>query len=127
MQVERPSPFRFCVKMADMYYVYLLASQRTKWIYVGFTNNLWRRIEEHNSGKSEYAASRGPWRLVYFEAFSSKEDAIEREQQLKRHANTLGLLRKRIARSLKGEGSGGRVSNAQESARKRGIAPGNRG
>jgi len=83
-----------------MYYVYVLVSTRTKWTYVGYTNNLRRRFEEHREGRSTYTSHRGPWRLAYYEAYASKADAMEREKMLKLRANALGTLRKRIARSL---------------------------
>ncbi len=84
-----------------MYYVYVLASTKTKWTYVGYyMNNLRRRFEEHQAGLSEYTSHRGPWRLAYYEAYASKADAMEREKILKLRANTLGILRKRITRSL---------------------------
>jgi putative endonuclease len=87
-----------------MYYVYFLASEETKWIYIGYTEDLERRLIEHNSGKSEYTSHRGPWKLVYYEAFLNQDDAKEREKSLKHHAKGIGLLKNRISRSLKGEG-----------------------
>ena len=88
-----------------MFYVYVLASEQTKWTYIGYTSNLKQRFESHNSGKSAYTSHRGPWRLAYYEAYTSEADAREREKALKLHANTLGLLKKRITRSLKGVGA----------------------
>ena len=87
-----------------MYYVYFLASENTKWIYVGYTTDLKRRLVEHNSGLSEYTKHRGPWKIVYYEAYLDKADAQEREKALKHHANGIGILKKRISRSLKGVG-----------------------
>ena len=88
-----------------MYYVYVLKSTRTKWIYVGYTSDLKKRFDQHNSKMSVYTSYRGPWQLAYYEAYVSKLDAMNRERSLKRHAKALGLLKKRIARSLKGEGA----------------------
>ena len=88
-----------------MFYVYVLSSQQTRWIYVGYTANLEQRLESHNSGKSTFTSHRGPWRLAYYEAYASEADAREREKRLKLHANALGLLKKRITRSLKGVGA----------------------
>ncbi|OGE82876.1 MAG: hypothetical protein A3B10_02600 [Candidatus Doudnabacteria bacterium RIFCSPLOWO2_01_FULL_44_21] len=90
-----------------MYYVYFLVSENSKWIYVGYTVDLERRLIEHNSGtsdKSEYTKHRGPWKLVYYEAYLNEDDAKEREKHLKHHANGIGILKKRISRSLKGVG-----------------------
>ncbi len=90
-----------------MFYVYVLASEQTKWTYIGYTTNLNQRLKSHNSGKSTYTSHRGPWRLAYYEAYASEADARDREKTLKFYANTLGLLKKRIARSLKGVGASG--------------------
>lgn len=47
------------------------------------TNDLRRRMEEHLQKKSEYTKHRGPISLIYYEAYTSKEDARKREQVLK--------------------------------------------
>ncbi len=66
-----------------MYYVYILKSQRNGKLYKGFTNDLKRRIKEHKLGKPSFAKNNGPWRLIYYEAFISKEDARQEELFLK--------------------------------------------
>ena len=68
-----------------MYYVYILASRRHGTLYIGVTNSLEKRLEEHRSGKgSEFVERYGVFRLVYTEAYQRAEDAIAREKQLKR-------------------------------------------
>jgi putative endonuclease len=52
--------------------------------YTGYTNNLERRLEEHNEGKSRYTSKKIPWKIVYFEEFGEKSDAIKREFFLKK-------------------------------------------
>jgi putative endonuclease len=67
-----------------MYFVYLLASRRTGTLYVGVTNDLHRRLDEHRSGHgSEFTAKYGVTRLVYFETYGEIDEAISREKQLK--------------------------------------------
>ncbi|MBU1062533.1 MAG: GIY-YIG nuclease family protein [Candidatus Omnitrophica bacterium] len=66
-----------------MYYVYVLKSLKDNNFYTGFTDNLDRRIEEHNNGKEPSTKSRLPFRLVYYEGCLYKGDAIAREKQLK--------------------------------------------
>jgi putative endonuclease len=67
------------------YYVYILASQRNGTIYIGVTNNLQRRIEEHQSGLVEGFTKRYHLKeLVYYEQTPSIEAAILREKQLKK-------------------------------------------
>ena len=65
------------------YHVYMLASQNRA-LYIGVTNDLGRRIEEHQGGKgSKFTAKYKVQRLVYFEDYTYVEDAIAREKQLK--------------------------------------------
>ncbi|MBU0759421.1 MAG: GIY-YIG nuclease family protein [Candidatus Omnitrophica bacterium] len=66
-----------------MYYAYVLQSLKDGEFYTGFTNNLERRIAEHNSKGQFSTKCRVPFRLVYYEGCLSKEDAIAREEYLK--------------------------------------------
>ena len=53
-------------------------------LYTGWTNNLEHRVEAHNVGKgAKYTKSRRPVKLVYFETYSSKEEAMRREYAIK--------------------------------------------
>jgi len=56
--------------------------------YIGYTQNLEKRLNEHNNGKSKYTSRKMPWKLVYSETFDVKRDAILREKQLKKSRNT---------------------------------------
>lgn len=84
-----------------MFYVYVLKSKKDKQLYIGYTNNLKRRIKEHNQGKNFSTAQRGILLLVYYESFISQEDATIREKQLKQFKSAYGQLKKRIANSLR--------------------------
>lgn len=64
-----------------MYYVYILRGAKD--FYTGSTNDLRRRIVEHQNGKSFATRNKGPWRLVYYEACESEKDARIREKYLK--------------------------------------------
>lgn len=67
-----------------MYYVYLLTNQSGSTIYVGVTNDLQRRIAEHQNGEGgEFTARYHVNQLVYVEEFSDVNDAIAREKQIK--------------------------------------------
>ena len=53
-------------------------------LYTGWTNDLERRVRAHNAGKgAKYTKSRRPVKLVYFETYSSKEEAMRREWEIK--------------------------------------------
>ena len=67
----------------SMYYVYVLKSSRDKKFYTGATNNLKRRLTEHNTGKNISTKARIPLKLIYYEAYLMKEDAEAREKFLK--------------------------------------------
>ena len=72
------------MRISTSYYVYILASRKHGTLYVGVTNDLRARLELHRSGKgSEFVRKYGVTRLVYIEEYSSPEEAIRREKQLK--------------------------------------------
>lgn len=64
-------------------YVYILVCKDGS-LYTGWTNHLTKRVEDHNSGKgAKYTRGRGPVTLVYYEIFSTKEEAMKREYAIK--------------------------------------------
>ncbi len=65
------------------WYAYVLRSQKDHNFYIGSTNNIKRRLQEHQQGKNISTAKRLPVELIYFEAHLSKEDALRREQYFK--------------------------------------------
>jgi putative endonuclease len=68
-----------------MYYVYILASWRYCTLYIGVTNSLSTRLEQHRNGKgSLFVKKYGVLRLVHVESYNRAEEAIAREKQLKR-------------------------------------------
>ena len=83
-----------------MYYFYVLKSEKTEKLYFGFTNDLKNRVEEHNSGTGKSTKHGIPWKLVYYEAYLAKLDAIRREKQIKSFKSAYGFLKKRISSSL---------------------------
>lgn len=66
-----------------MYFVYILKSCITNRTYTGYTEDVDKRLSEHNSGDSFYTRQYRPWSLIYKEIFSTKGDAIKREKYLK--------------------------------------------
>ncbi len=84
-----------------MYCVYTLCSTKDKNLYVGCTNNLRRRLEEHNNGESFSTAPRRPFKLVYYEAYSAEDDAIRRERSLKLRGQARKHLMTRLLSSLR--------------------------
>ena len=66
-----------------MYYIYVLKSQKSGNLYTGFTNDLRKRFNQHNSNLSTYTKGRGPYELIYYEASKNELDAMARERYLK--------------------------------------------
>ncbi len=66
-----------------MFIVYLLKSEVVRKSYVGLTNDLERRLKEHNSGKNFYTKRYLPWKVIHIEKFNSFIKAKERERYLK--------------------------------------------
>jgi len=83
-----------------MYYVYLLKDSNSKWIYIGYTANLEKRLREHNEELTKTTKKFSSINLVYYEAYKSRIDAEDREKKLKQYGNSLGILKKRIRHSL---------------------------
>jgi putative endonuclease len=67
------------------YWVYILASQKHGTLYIGVTNSLAQRMQQHRQGRgSEFVKRYNINRLVYVEPYDHPMDAIQREKQLKR-------------------------------------------
>ncbi|MBL7069710.1 MAG: GIY-YIG nuclease family protein [Candidatus Omnitrophica bacterium] len=91
-----------------MYYVYLLKSVKNPtlvhkgWTYIGCTPDLIERLHKHRLGKCYSTRKYLPLHLVYYEAYSSKEEAYTRERKLKQYGSSLQKLKKRISKCLEG-------------------------
>jgi len=66
-----------------MWYVYVINSAKSGYWYTGSTNDLRKRFEQHDTGKSTYTKSRGPYKLIYYETSLNEQDARSRELYLK--------------------------------------------
>ena len=67
----------------DIFIVYAIISEVDGRIYVGFTNDLHRRIREHNRGRTKSTKAFKPWKLIYAEPFPSRAQARKKEIYLK--------------------------------------------
>ena len=76
------------------YYVYMLISKSDKPVsYIGYTNNLKKRIKLHNSGKGAKFTRGRKWKLIYKEKFRSKNKAISREYYIKKNRTLRNKLK----------------------------------
>lgn len=84
-----------------MFALYILKSLKDDDLYIGSTNNLKRRLLEHNLGKAYATRIRRPFELVYCELYKSESDARKREHNLKLNGRALAQLKRRIFDSIK--------------------------
>ena len=83
-----------------MFYVYCIQSKDDEErFYIGSTNDLRRRLGEHNDQQNR-STKNHQWRVVYYEAYLTEKAARQREQKLKQHGNTKQKLMQRIKSSL---------------------------
>ena len=77
----------------EKYFVYILKSLMAKKTYVGFSENVQKRLQEHNCGKSSFTKIYKPWELVYTEVFDNKNAAINREKYFKSAAGRRRIMK----------------------------------
>ena len=66
-----------------MFYVYVLHSIADRGLYIGYSADLKNRLSEHKRGASRATCYRGPWKMIYYEAYFNRQDAEGREPYLK--------------------------------------------
>jgi len=66
-----------------MYYTNVLRSLKDKKLYTGFTNDLERRLKQHQNGLCESTKNRVPFELIFYEEFENRSEAIMREKFFK--------------------------------------------
>ena len=82
------------------FYVYIIGTTNPKpRTYVGWTNNIDKRISAHNASKGAKYTRGSKWKLLYKEIFESKSDAMKREIVLKKYRKLRTQLRKKLVKS----------------------------
>ena len=76
-----------------MYYTYILYSPDLDKYYIGSTNNLKRRLEDHNRGKNKFSRQAQTWELKYSETFQTRAEAFKREQAIKKKKSRIYIER----------------------------------
>ncbi len=66
-----------------MFFVYVLRNPQGR-LYVGFTEDLERRVKQHQENQGGWTRGKGPWELAEYEVFASRDEALRRERNLKR-------------------------------------------
>ena len=77
------------------YFVYLIGNRKNRKLitYVGYTNNLKKRINLHNSGKGAKFTRGRVWKLMHFEKYQTKKEAISREYYIKKNRKIRNFLK----------------------------------
>ena len=68
-----------------MWHVYILKSEKHGHYYTGYTEDLKKRLKQHNDGKTKSLKAQLPVRIVHVEDFLSKQEAYKRERQIKNY------------------------------------------
>ena len=83
-----------------MHYVYVLCSTNKHWIYIGCTDDLKARYQRHEKGEVFSTKPHRPLKLIYYESYLNKSDALAREYKLKHHSQTRELLYQQLEQSI---------------------------
>ena len=66
-----------------MFSAYILQSQKTQRYYIGSSEDIENRLEEHNSGETKSIRKGIPWKLIHSEQFETRAEAVKKEKQIK--------------------------------------------
>ena len=77
------------------YFVYLLGNKKNSKLttYVGYTNNLKKRLNLHNRGMGAKYTRGRKWKIIYSEKYSTKSEAISREYYIKKNRKLRNLIK----------------------------------
>lgn len=75
------------------HYVYLLQSENNNSLYIGYTTDLQRRLQEHNRGRVFPTKPYLPWHVIHYESYRNEHDAKRREKYLKTNQGSRLLKR----------------------------------
>jgi len=67
-----------------MFFAYILWSDKLQKYYIGYTDDIFRRLGEHNAGRSQYTKHGIPWILAYTENFNTRCEAVRCEKEIKK-------------------------------------------
>ena len=71
------------VSFSMKYYVYILQSRKNNKFYIGFSDDVERRLSQHNVGRNKSTKSGTPWEIKYLEEFDDRKKAMNREKEIK--------------------------------------------
>ena len=79
------------------YFVYIISTNRKSKLitYVGYTNNLKKRLSLHNNGKGAKFTRGRQWKIIYSEKYDTKSEAISREYYIKKNRKFRNFIKER--------------------------------
>jgi len=84
-----------------MPFVYFLVTKSKYNIsYIGWTNNLKKRIREHNEGKGAKFTRGRKWKLIYYEVVNNKSSALKREYELKKNRKLRNFIKNMFSKKI---------------------------
>ena len=80
------------------YFVYLIGNYKIRKLttYVGYTNNLNKRLNLHNNGKGAKFTKGRNWKLIYYEEHQTKKEAMLRENYIKKNRKFRNFIKKKF-------------------------------
>lgn len=88
------------IGQTQMHYVYVLQSRSQHGLYIGCTSDLPARLRQHMDGRSPATKGKGPWKLIYYEAYRYQANAYRRERSLKQFGGAYRQLRRRLFQEI---------------------------
>jgi len=74
------------------FYTYILQSDNTGGLYIGYTADLEKRLKQHNEFVGKFTSNKGTWRIIFYKTFDNKTQAISLERELKRWKSKKRIL-----------------------------------
>ncbi len=81
-------------RVYKMYYVYILYSRNYNRTYTGQTNNIEKRLLQHNKGRNKSTKPYIPWEIIHLEKYTTREESVAREKYLKSKAGSIFIREK---------------------------------
>ncbi len=91
-----------------MYYCYILSSSKSPIFYFGSTNDLKKRLKQHNSGEVKSTKPHTPWKLIWYCAFTTEKEARDFERYLKTGSGKAFAYKRLVSEALAKDFSDGR-------------------
>jgi putative endonuclease len=67
-----------------VYFTYILQSETTTGLYIGYTSDIEKRLRQHNESTGKYTSNKGKWNILFYKKFDNKTEAISLERKLKK-------------------------------------------